>query len=411
MDRKLYFGTDGRYWTLPSQYRKYLNESCQLIIKDLYPKFAEYHRLLNTHCFGNLLGEDLYESHSKLIKDLSDSMIMARSICGSSDVRYYKATNLRIVACANALNAYGGAPYSKIAYLMIKVGDLIGWTNWEQESWMTVANNVVRSFVEYNPSPIVFTFTIIDDDLWNCLPNQRLCVFNKDVSEKDILHLIDSNKGIHKPEEVDRDFDTELNKANNHVPFLYHGTDARIIRMPDDERNRYMNSCHAVVNYLWQFFETTYKENKTAQYKEILSKVEDPNLYYNLLEKLAMVDMMKNGRQQYQYGDLYLTSREHTADNYAKRSFAGGEIGLIAYRMIQAAEIIGFDGLYDNSEAVADIDIVRRFSTNKNEPIVLKIRDLDPSFLQTDTGKPIDWSSIRVIPQLFRYKKKTVLEI
>ena len=401
MDRNLYFGTDGRYWTLPLQYRKYINESCRLIIQDLYPKFAEYHRLLNSHCFGDLLGEDLYKSHSKLIKDLSDSMIKAQSICGSSDVGYYNATNLRIVACANALNAYGGAPYSKIAYLMIKVADLIGWTNWKQESWMTVANNVVRSFVEYKPSPIVFTFTIIDDELWNCLTNQRLCVFKKDVSEKDILHLINSNLGIHKPEEVDRDFNSELNKAINHIPFLYHGTDARIIRMSDDERKRYMNSCHSVVNYLWPFFETTYKENKTAQYKEILSKVGDSNLYYNLLEKLAMVNLMRKDQQQYQYGDLYLTSRENTADNYSKRSFAGGEIGLIAYRMIQAAEIIGFDGLYNNSEVVADIEMVQRFSTIKNEPVVLKIRDLEPSYLQTDTGEPIDWSSIKVIPQLF----------
>lgn len=143
----------------------------------------------------------------------------------------------------------------------------------------------------------------------------------------------------------------------------------------------------------------------------MLSPKDNPCLYANIYEKLSMVDMMHNGCQQYQYGDLYLTSRNFSADNYARRSFAGGEIGLMAYRMIEAAEIIGFDGLYNNNAAAANIKTVKQFALEESEPIVIKVRDIDPLFLQEDTGEPIDWSSIKVIPQLFRYGKDITLDI
>ena len=410
MDKLLYFGTDGRYWVLPSEYRKYLNECCLLIVQELYPRFAEYHHF-NDYTFGNLFGEEIFKDNSKLLRDLYDSMFDAKHVCNTSDENKYKVTNLRIKACADALNSCGGAPHTKIAYLVIKAAELLGWTNWKEDSWMTVAKNVVTSFVEFKPSPVLFTFTEIEDALWNDLTRRRLCAFEKSVDENSIQQLINNNKQLHSPEIVDRDFKSEMEKSINRIPFLYHGTDARIVKMSDEERYNYIKTCHAVVSYLWDFFKPLYRERKLEQYKEVLSPKDNPYLYANVYEKLSMVDMMNNGCQQYQYGDLYLTSRDNSAYNYARRSFAGGEIGLIAYRMIETAEIIGFDGLYENKAAVADIETVKQFALEENEPVIIKVKNLDPKYLQTDTGEPIEWSSIRVIPQLYRYDKETVLDI
>ena len=410
MGKLIYFGTDGRYWVLPSEYRKYLNDSSLLIIQELYPRFAEYHQL-NDHRFGNLFEEEIHKTNSKLLKDLSDSMLDAKLICNYGIKEKFYVTNIRLLACANAHKAYGGAPYTKIAYLMLKASELLGWSDWKEDSWMTVAKNVVTKFVELDSSPVLFTFTEIDEGLWNDLTRRGLCVFEESIDEKSILNLINNNINLHSPEIVDKDFLSELEKSINRIPFLYHGTDARIIRMTEEERNNYLNTCHAVVNYLWDYFKPLYRERKLEQYKDALSPKDNPYLYANVYEKLSMVDMKNNGCQQYQYGDLYLTSRDYSADNYARRSFAGGEIGLMAYRMIEAAEIIGFDGLYENKAAVADIETIKKFALEENEPVIIKVKDLDPKYLQTDTGEPIEWSSIRVIPQLYRYDKETVLDI
>ena len=406
MDKILYFGTDARYWVLPQKYREFFRESCRMIIQDLYPKFNEYHQRTDNN-FGDLFSEDIYSSHSKLLNDLSDCMLDAMMVFSCNDRGKFEVTNLRIVACANALDSYGGAPHAKTSYLMIKAADLLGWADWEEDPRMNAAKNVITKLVEIESSPVLFTCSKIDEKLWN----HSICAFQNRASEDDILHLIGDNNDRHAPELVDKDFNIELKKAINHIPFLYHGTDARIIRMTEEERNLYIDTCHIVVNYLWSFFKPLFKDNKLGQYKEILSSEETPYLYLNVSEKLSMVDMMLNGRQQYQYGDLYLTSRDFSATSYSRSSFAGGEIGLIAFRMIEAAEIIGFEGLYDNTDAIAAIETVKKFALDESEPVVLKVRDLAPEYLQEDTGIAIDWSSIKVIPQLFRYKKKTVLEL
>ena len=409
MDKTLYFGTDARYWVLPQKYRELFRESCRMIIQDLYPKFNEYHQRKD-NCFGDLFDDDIYSSHSKLLNDLSDCMLDARMVCIFQDNGNYKVTNVRLVACANALDSYGGAPHAKTAYLMIKAADLLGWADWEEDSIMKTAKKFITTLVETDSSPVLFTFSKIDEELWNH-SDQSICAFQKRVSEDDIIHLISSNNDLHSPEMVDKDFNLELKKDNNHIPYLYHGTDARIIKMTEEERNNYINICHAVVNYLWSFFKPLFQERKLEHYKDMLSPKDNPNLYANVYEKLSMVDMMNNGCQQYQYGDLYLTSCGFSAANYSRRSFAGGEIGLIAYRMIEAAETIGFDGLYKNNTAVYDIKTVKQFALEESEPIVIKVRDIDPLLLQEDTGETIDWSSIKVIPQLFRYSKEMILDM
>ena len=124
--------------------------------------------------------------------------------------------------------------------------------------------------------------------------------------------------------------------------------------------------------------------------------------------------MWKNGNQQYQYGDLYLTSSRIKAENYARRSFAGGELGLIAYRMISALEVLSFDNLYSDQNISSVIQMIKSFAEDEvaKSPVVVKAYNLEPKCLLTDEGKIIDWeSSDSHIFQDYRYTQKVKLDL
>ena len=52
---------------------------------------------------------------------------------------------------------------------------------------------------------------------------------------------------------------------------LYHGTDARVLAMTDDEREKWRQMCQLSVDFLWQIFDPYYNQtikivtNKAAE--------------------------------------------------------------------------------------------------------------------------------------------------
>lgn len=211
---------------------------------------------------------------------------------------------------------------------------------------------------------------------------------------------------------------------------LYHGTDARILSMSKEERLQYKKECDLIIDTLYPFFQPLLKWEKTEikvdgktifgyeyplklKYGKILNEKGGMYMYLNLFEKLKMIDCRNNNAGLYQYDNLYLCSSKLGAADYASKSYAGGELGLIAYRLIQGADIINFENFRPNSNIKSIMDRIREFAKEGNEkPAIVTIENIDVDYLSFEDGKPIEkdnfaeWLEPRRKRQLkFRYTK------
>ena len=187
---------------------------------------------------------------------------------------------------------------------------------------------------------------------------------------------------------------------------LYHGTDARIVEMTKEERQRYLDDCNLVIDALfpickpllqWEPVESVLNGQKITgfeyalkRYEKLLKEKGGEYTYINFLEKLTMIDGRNNGSGWYQYHDLYLCSSKRTAFWYAQRSFAGGETGLNAFRLIEGFEIIFADNNYLDSKVLTAMDSVKEFAKEGTErPVIITIEDVDISCISYEDGKPL----------------------
>lgn len=212
------------------------------------------------------------------------------------------------------------------------------------------------------------------------------------------------------------------------LPILYHGTDARFVRMSKEKRMEYLNKCNKVIDYLWGVFQPLWTTTEVVEITLSNGKIgyvpqkkieiiaskftskEERIVKNNFFESLSRVEAWKKGNAQYQYGDLYLTSLRETAINYARRAFAGGETGLNAYRLIEGAELLQIEGWNNNNDIIQTIaEIIQVIGTKDNdEPVVISIYDIDDDKLFADTGNVLD----KGIPQqLFRYVGEYTLDL
>ena len=190
---------------------------------------------------------------------------------------------------------------------------------------------------------------------------------------------------------------------------LYHGTDARIIEMTKEERQQYLNGCRLVIDALYPLFKpllkseaveskapdgskiTLYEYPLKLKYEKLLNEKGGMYMYINLFEKLMMVDSWKNGAGLYQYKDFYVCTSKLTAMNYSRRSYAGGETGLMAYRLIQGAEIIGFENMYQDEEVKQAAERIKEFAKEGDErPAIVTIKDIDTKCLFHEDGRAIE---------------------
>ena len=191
----------------------------------------------------------------------------------------------------------------------------------------------------------------------------------------------------------------------SNVP-LYHGTDARIWAMSDDERKKFIQACQLSVDFLWQIFDPYYnqyikiitndpyegcwiRDRRVEELKPLLTRGDDETKFYDLYNTLICVDSQKNGNQLFQYGDLYLTNNLERAINYARQSFAFGEIGLNAYRMLEAAKRINVLDWNPTPTVENALLEVQEFAESQAEPIILKFSDYDINLLRTEDMRPI----------------------
>lgn len=167
------------------------------------------------------------------------------------------------------------------------------------------------------------------------------------------------------------------------LPVLYHGTDLRIVLMTEEERKTFKEYCKNVFDYMWKLYENSYDEILSGKFKDILGVTK----WYNLCNALTVSSANHNGNEQYQYDSFHLTTMKVKAENYARRAFAFGEIGLAAYRMYEAAISLNLP----IKEIEEEANHIVRFATDYNniKPVVFEITDLDVDLLEVENFKSL----------------------
>ena len=188
-------------------------------------------------------------------------------------------------------------------------------------------------------------------------------------------------------------------------PLLYHGTDARLAGMSQEEIESFKAGIIKSLDFLWPFFEPYSDEHFHLEYNEhckgyvqvrdleklkpILLYDEDPTLYDNLMFAISINQMRLKGRKGWQYEGLYLTNWEELSWHYAKRSFCFGEIGLVTYQFIRAAKRIRFKGWNPSPEVVQSMKMITDFAEATPQPVVVIVDDYDIKKLRDEAGKKL----------------------
>lgn len=188
---------------------------------------------------------------------------------------------------------------------------------------------------------------------------------------------------------------TMKNDINNismtKLPTLYHGTDARIVRMSAEERKEHKQHCMLVVDFLWPFYDRSIFEIANLIGDEQMTK---RPLFW---KAFICIGGYKNRNQQYQYEHFSLTNMKERAEAYAYNSFAGGELGLIAYELYQGAKEIGFDGWNPTDEVISAARNIADFAEDVHEPVLFSFDDYDLGLLRMEDGKDLSelsWQSM-----------------
>jgi hypothetical protein len=191
------------------------------------------------------------------------------------------------------------------------------------------------------------------------------------------------------------------------IPIFYHGSDARILRMSQKERMLMHKTCKEVAGMLWQYYKLHCDGNGLL--KDLRDYVPEQHKLYNaLFDKVSLWASYVDGASSYQYQDegIYLTTMISKARNYAYNSFAFGEVGNIAYRMIQGLDFYKFEDFKLDAEEADAINRVKQFAQGSPEPTVTIVDDVDTDYMVDihNYNMTIDLSNIDLIQDI-RYTK------
>ena len=171
---------------------------------------------------------------------------------------------------------------------------------------------------------------------------------------------------------------------------LYHGTDARIVRMSDSQRAAYKKGCFLAVDYIWDVLRDEYEFHHLKHFRQPLGY--DPKTstwahpWILLSKAMNNISGHKNDNPQYEYGSFYLTGLRDRAVCYARDSFAGGESGMNVYDVVTAMEIVRPPFWNPTGAVLEAIKTIKAFGNGPAAPVLFQFDDLDFDLLETDSG-------------------------
>lgn len=201
-------------------------------------------------------------------------------------------------------------------------------------------------------------------------------------------------------------------------PVLYHGTDAMIMDMSDEERNAFHSDCVAVSKAVWTLFEPYAIGSETSHGKDSFEvqetvgkdridrfreRFEDEGKFRRFV--LAVSIFYRShflDDTLFEHDAVYLTSFRQGAERYAVRAGHFGEIGFVAYHLADAAKRCGFRP--DCDSLAAKIERIIRFSEAPHYPVVIEVSQYNPDELLGERGEPVSFSRGKVRGCMFRYR-------
>lgn len=201
-------------------------------------------------------------------------------------------------------------------------------------------------------------------------------------------------------------------------PILYHGTDARIVRMGEEKRKQHKEYCDLAIDYMWPYYEQfsvgCFRDNLLMTLLE-----NDSRLFSDVKASLRSIRLMRDGHSQFQYQNdsLYLTCNKELARAFAKQSFAFGEKGFFAYTLIKVAPIMAFKEWNPKGEIADAINTIETFAKGIAEPVIFEFSNLELGNMVDDHDMPVklpDSDEDFIIPCVFRvvrYTKPIVLDL
>lgn len=190
------------------------------------------------------------------------------------------------------------------------------------------------------------------------------------------------------------------------IPVLYHGTDARILDMDEQERKSFHEDCKELAKALWPLFEPHVLGQETV-------KTIDPVNGENIVEKnridrfrghfdddvqfhrftLAVSIFYRSAFLEdtlFEHDSLYFTSFRQGAERYAHRAGFFGEIGFVAYHLADAARRCAYETDEDTS---ARMDRIIAFAEAEHHPVVVEVNEYNPFFRRKEE-RPLKYQRV-----------------
>ena len=172
------------------------------------------------------------------------------------------------------------------------------------------------------------------------------------------------------------------------IPSLYHGTDARILRMSGDEIDSFRKDIVDALDYLWIFFKPFHDKTRDINLLKSPLEYDNDSLLFSRISLALNINQNRlDGRSGWKYDGLHLTNCEMLAWRYAERARFFGEIGMITYQFIQAAEKVRFKGWAPDERISATIQKITEFAEGDAEPVVIVLDGLDIKKIRGEDGK------------------------
>lgn len=190
---------------------------------------------------------------------------------------------------------------------------------------------------------------------------------------------------------------------------FYHGTDARIVSMTDQERQKFTKEIHEALSFMWSYFEPYLN-----RFDDLKNYYQDETSWKNLCDALTRYNSMRHGNTLYQYGFFYLCNFKQRAAEYALRSFAFGELGLNAIHILCGAERIKFKNWFPSYEMEQIFTNIHKFAEEASQPIIFAFDNIDVNYLYDETGEKLTKENLDTFltsSGSFRYTKDVKLEL
>lgn len=216
-------------------------------------------------------------------------------------------------------------------------------------------------------------------------------------------------------EKMIREYEESHNPKTADV--LYHGTDARIVRMDDSQRQDYFDSCMIAGNYLyqvWKPYESDYDDSRskpifTSRGPIFRETLLDGKRDVNLMMAIAYTGLRLNNCDLWQYGDVYATTMKEHAIGFARNAWAGGELGRFTYYMYDGICKFQIKEWDPTKEVKESLKKVIDFAEADPQPVLFTFKDVPKDFLLNQNGKPLGagWYD-KNVGENFRFKKDKV---